>query len=278
MIHLENVTLSYGRRSVLRQLDLSLPAGHVCGLLGENGAGKSTLLKCIAGILFPDSGTIRVHHFIPGDRHVDFLSDVFFIPEEFTLPSLSIPDYMQLYASFYRNFDAALFCKLLEDFDVSPQAHLDQLSFGQRKKVFIAFGLASGTRVVLMDEPTNGLDIPSKSQFRKIIASAVSEDRCFLISTHQVRDLDNLIDYLVVLKDQQIILSESTASIESRLSFQLTQDVPEEALYSESSLRGALSITRNQMDNESPMDIELFFKALLLHESAICSVFNQDNN
>lgn len=274
MIHLENVCFAYNKQSILQDLNLNLPSGHVCGLLGENGVGKSTLLKCIAGTLFPDSGNILVQGLVPQDRQRKFLSDIFFIPEDFILPSLSISGYMHLYAPFYKNFDAALFFSMLKELEVPAQAHLDALSFGQRKKVLIAFGLACNTKVVLMDEPTNGLDIPSKAQFRKMMARTITTDRCFLISTHQVRDLDNLIDYLIVLKNQQVVVAESTAAIESRLSFQLSGHAPESAFYSERSLRGTLSVSPNTSGEESSIDIELFFKALLLNESAIRSVFN----
>lgn len=272
MIHLENVYFSYTKRNILQNIDLTLHSGHIYGLLGENGVGKSTLLKGIAGVVFPQSGGIHVYGFQPKDRQGKFLSDVFFLPEEFSLPSLSIRAYMDLYAPFYPKFDAALFYRLLDELEVSRQEHLDQLSYGQKKKVFIAFGLATQTRLVLMDEPTNGLDIPSKSQFRRIIASALTQDRSFLISTHQIQDLNNLIDHLIILKNQRIVLSDSLEHIANRLSFRLSADTPKGALYSERSLHGAHSVNPNTSHEEGTVEMDLLFKAILLKEKEVISV------
>lgn len=277
MIHLEHIYFAYNGRNILQNVDVSLQAGHIYGILGENGVGKSTLLKCMAGVIFPQSGTVHVNGFQPKDRQPEFLSDLFFLPEEFSMPSVSILRYMNLYASFYPKFDAELFHRLLEEFEVPEDAHLDRLSYGQKKKVFISFGIATQTRVVLMDEPTNGLDIPSKSQFRRIIASVLSEDRCFLISTHQVRDLDSLIDHLIILKDHRVVISDSIEHIGSQLSFQLSREVPESAFYSEHSIGGVHSVTRNTSGEEGPTDMELFFKAMLLNEKELTSVFEHQS-
>ncbi|HLT41627.1 MAG TPA: ABC transporter ATP-binding protein [Sphingobacteriaceae bacterium] len=267
MINLKNVSHAYHKnRPVLSDINLEIKAGHIYGLLGENGAGKSTLLKAIAGMVFPQQGEVTVLGHRPLERTPEFLSQLFFIPEEFSLPPVKISTYLDTYAPFYKDFDQDLFYQLISDFDVIEAAYLDQLSFGQKKKVFIAFGLATQTRLLLMDEPTNGLDIPSKSQFRKIIASTLTEDRCIIISTHQVRDLDNLIDELIILSKERIVLSASIDQICTQLSFKVLKETNEKVVYAEQTISGINAILANTEQEDTKIDIELFFKAMLLKE------------
>ena len=270
MINLKNVSYAYHKkRPVLSTINLEIKAGHIYGLLGENGAGKSTLLKMIGGMVFPQTGEVDVMGHCPAERTPEFLSQLFFIPEEFTLPPVKIAKYLDTYAQFYKDFNEELFYKLVKDFDIEATAHLDQLSFGQKKKVFIAFGLATQTRLLLMDEPTNGLDIPSKSQFRKVIASVLTEDRCIIISTHQVRDLDNLIDALIMINKERIALNASMDEIGRCLSFKVLKETNEKVIYGEQSLSGIQAILPNTEQEDTRIDIELFFKGMLLKETEL---------
>jgi ABC-2 type transport system ATP-binding protein len=189
MIELSNLSFSYTRETLFSQLDLSLRPGNICGLLGKNGAGKTTLLKLLAGLLFPQKGKARIMGMRPNDRSPAFLQELSFLPEEFSLPSVSPKKYEQLYAPFYPRFRSALFSNYLSEFEIEPNQNLDRCSFGQKKKFLLAFGLSTDSRLTLLDEPTNGLDIPSKRQFRKALASVLTDDRLIVISTHQARDL-----------------------------------------------------------------------------------------
>jgi len=273
MIHLQNISYAYHKsRPVLSNVNLDIKPGHIYGLLGENGAGKSTLLKSLAGLVFPQHGDIRVMGYQPAKRTPEFLSQLFFIPEEFTLPPVHLSRYLNTYTPFYRDFDRVLFDQLLADFDIGSNVHLEALSFGQKKKLFIAFGLAAKTRLLLMDEPTNGLDIPSKSQFRKIMATVLSEDRCFIISTHQVRDLDNLIDELIILGNKRIVLAASVEQICQKLVFKSATEMTDDMLYSEQTLTGVHAILPNTKAEETRIDIELFFKAVSAKGSQITQV------
>lgn len=273
MIHLQNISYAYRKsRPVFTGVNLDIKPGHIYGLLGENGAGKSTLLKSLAGLVFPQHGDIRVMGYQPAKRAPEFLSQLFFIPEEFTLPPVRLSRYLDTYTPFYRDFDRILFDRLLTDFDIGNDVHLEELSFGQKKKVFIAFGLATKTRLLLMDEPTNGLDIPSKSQFRKIMATALSDDRCFIISTHQVRDLDNLIDELIILSNRRIVLAASVEQICQHLAFKSTAETTDDMLYAEQTLTGVHAILPNTKAEETRIDIELFFKAVSVKGPQITQV------
>ena len=207
MIKLSRVSFGYSKKQPLFQdLDLELYDGNVYGLLGANGAGKSSLLQLISGLLFPTSGQIQVNHFEPKDRKPAFLQDIFLIPEEFYMPPIRLKDYVNMYQCFYPKFSQELFHKILQEFDLEDIIRLDKISFGQRKKAIIAFALATQTQLLIMDEPTNGLDIRSKSQFRKVIAASATEDKIMIISTHQVRDLESIIDPILVLNEGKITL------------------------------------------------------------------------
>lgn len=271
MIHLNNLSFGYSKKKILFQdLNLSLREGHIYGLLGKNGAGKSTLLKNIAGLAFPGKGTCNVLGFNPSKRQPAFLQEIFFIPEDMHLPPLNSIQYAKSTGHFYPKFDTDQFFKILNDFQVPADSKLSRLSFGQQKKVMIAFGLAANTSLLIMDEPTNGLDIPSKSQFRKIIASALTETRCIIISTHQVRDLDSLIDSLILLHNQEIVLNSSLDSISERLRFCNSSAVDEDMiLYSEEHLGGINTIALNKADAYSKVDMELLFNAIISNNQAV---------
>lgn len=271
MIELTNLTFGYSKKKLLfKNLNLSLQAGHIYGLLGKNGAGKSTLLKNIAGLAFPLEGSCTVRGFVSSKRLPAFLEELFFIPEEMYLPALTAAQFVKSTAHFYPNFDYDAFLKMLNEFEVSADSNLNKLSFGQQKKVMIAFGLAANTSLLIMDEPTNGLDIPSKSQFRKIIAAALTENRCIIISTHQVRDLDSLIDTLVVLHNQEIVLNSSLDIISEKLKFTGSSSVNfEDVLYSEEGHIGTNSIVANTNESSGKVDMELLFNALITNNKSI---------
>ena len=157
MIYIENLDFGYQKkREVFSGLNLSLTGGHIYGLLGKNGAGKTTLLKLIGGLLFPLRGRIEVCDAIPRLRKPSFLSDIFFIPEEICLPDMKMKDYFPLICRFYPKFDEELLFHAMEIFEVSESDKMGQMSYGQRKKALISLGIACNTRLLMMDEPTNG--------------------------------------------------------------------------------------------------------------------------
>ncbi len=270
MIQISNLDFGYSKKNLLfRNLNLNLKAGHIYGLLGKNGAGKSTLLKNICGVVFPLSGTCKVQGVESRKRLPSFLQDLFFIPEDIYLPDVRIDKFLQTTSNFYPQFNKQQFYKLLEEFEVSTDRSLNKLSFGQQKKVMIAFGLATNTSLLIMDEPTNGLDIPSKAQFRKIIASTLTEERCVLISTHQVRDLDSLIDRLVVIHNREVMLNSSLDEIVEKLFFVIGKTEGAEVLYSENSAMGSHSIIKNTEGRHSRADMELLFNAIISNQQSV---------
>jgi len=215
MIDVNQVSFSYERKKskVLDGFSMQLEKGAVYGLLGKNGTGKSTLLYLMAGLLRPQTGKVCYQGVDVTLRRPSTLQDMFLVSEEFALPSVSLKQYVKLNAPFYPNFSDELLRSCLRDFDMNEDIHLGELSMGQKKKAFMCFALATNTSLLMMDEPSNGLDIPSKSQFRKVIASGMTDEKAVIISTHQVRDIDSLLDHVLIMDRSELLLNESVASI-----------------------------------------------------------------
>jgi ABC-2 type transport system ATP-binding protein len=277
MIDIKNVDFSYSRNTkLLSNLSLQLETGRIHGLLGKNGEGKSTLLKLISGLVFPSLGEINVMGFEPGKRKPEMLQEIFFLPEELPQLNLSIENYEKVYAPFYPNFSGEQFNKYLKEFEIEDKkSMLNKLSLGQKKKVFLSLGLSTNTKLLLMDEPTNGLDIPSKVQFRRIVAAAISDERCLIISTHQVRDLDSLIDNIIIMDNHKIVFNEPIENITKKLLFTVSErnETDDSVIFSEDSLRGLYQIKENSSGEESKLDIELLFGAVLTNKERIRNLF-----
>lgn len=211
MIIAEHLTFGYGKnKQVFNDFNLEIEKGKIVGLLGKNGTGKSTLLYIICGLLKPSHGNVTIKGIDIRRRLPQTLSDIYLVPEEFDLPNLSIKQFVKLNSGFYPNFSNETLSTCLNDFDLGTDINLAELSMGQKKKAYMCFALATNTSLLLMDEPTNGLDIPSKSQFRKVIASGMTDEKTIIISTHQVRDIDRLLDHITIIDDTDVLLNKSS--------------------------------------------------------------------
>lgn len=210
MITIKDLTFWYSKQNkIFEKLNLELEAGHIYGLLGKNGAGKTTLLKLICGLSFPKSGTVAMDGLIPARRETGFLKDIFLVPEEISLPSLTPEKFADLYGGFYPAFDLAQFREILGKLEVETVQKFTGMSHGQKRKAMIAFALAANTRYLFLDEPTNGMDIPSKAAFRSMLAASFFEEKTIILSTHVVRDLESMIDSVIILENHRIILNQS---------------------------------------------------------------------
>jgi len=277
MIQIENVSFGYDRKKLLyKNLSLKLETGKIYGLLGRNGAGKSTLLKNMIGLLFPSNGNIYVNGFTPKKRLPCFLETIYFIPEEVYVPSLTIDRYVNLFAPFYPKFSREQFINHLDQLDVKTDDKLNTLSFGQQKKFVIAFSLACNTSVLLLDEPTNGLDIPSKKLFRKLIAAEMNDNRMIFISTHQIRDLDNLIDQVVIVDEGELLLNASVDIIGEKLVFKIVDKITniDETLYAEAAMNGTAVVIENLSAEDSKVNLEHLFNAVTENAVRIKEIFN----
>jgi ABC-2 type transport system ATP-binding protein len=276
MLEIKNLSFGYRRKSlILKDITLSLQDGHIYGLLGKNGAGKSTLLKNMVGLAVPVQGACMFNGNNVAGRPVQVLEDIFFIAEELFVPSLTPAQFVANTASFYPKFNQVDFYQYLKVLDVDLNAVMSKQSYGQQKKAMIAFGLAANTDLLIMDEPTNGLDIPSKMQFRKLIASVQTENRCIIISTHQVRDLDSLIDTLLVLHNSEIIVNKSLDQVVEKLHFGMyTSTDGLVVLYEEENIRGKHAIVQNTTGEFSKPDIELLFNAIIGNHPSLLEILN----
>ena len=275
MIQTERLTFGYkARRNVLNNISLELGEGHIHGLLGCNGIGKTTLLKLICGIMRPDSGIVRVCGMDPITRKPEMFADMIIVPEEFDLPNLSLEHYAKIMKPFYPRFDFGAMRGYAEALKVNTVDKLHNMSMGQRKKAYIAFALACNVRILLMDEPTNGLDIPSKSIFRRLIASYVDEQRMVVISTHQVADVESLLDNIVILDSQGVALAATTTEICSKLKFGRAK-AGDEVLYSETTIAGDMAVMANTEDEDTQLNIELLFNAVTANRTTINELFNR---
>ncbi|MDD5783114.1 MAG: ABC transporter ATP-binding protein [Muribaculaceae bacterium] len=281
MIRINNITFSYRRKAddVLTNLGLSIEPGAIYGLLGLNGEGKSTLLHLMAGVLTPNAGNITIDDVDVRLRRPSTLSKLFIVPEEFSLPEISLENYVRINAPLYPNFNRDDMERYLKEFGLNSNINLKGLSMGQKKKVFISFALAANTPVMLMDEPTNGLDIPGKSTFRKVISMAASDDRTIIISTHQVRDIDKLLDHIIVMFNHKLLLNEPISEISRRLAFVESNDAElvEKALYCQSSVAGKSLVLPNDNDDDSEVNLETLFNLAIEKPEVITQLFNHKN-
>ncbi len=275
MIEIKNLSFAYKKNKYLFDgLNLNLQKGKVYGLLGKNGAGKTTLLKQTAGMLFPHRGSIKINDEDIKKRTVKGLENYYFLPEEFEMPNLSISSYVKINSPFYKNFDVEKFNYCIDEFKLPKSNKLDKMSYGQKKKALISFALASQTPILFADEPTNGLDIPSKSIFRKLMAQSINQERLFVISTHQIKDIEGIIDAIVVVDNGQVIFNESLDKIAEKLNFKTIENIDNEnVIYSEKQFNQFQIIEKNQTGEPSRINLEILFNALI-NEDTIDSLKN----
>ena len=274
MITLKELSFSYSRKKeVLDRINLEVGSGHICGLLGKNGEGKTTLLNLLSGQIFPDQGSCLVLEEIPSERNARFLQQIFLLPEEISMPEVTAIEYIKMSAPFYPTFRDDICKACVESFEINLSDRLSKMSQGQRKKVAITLALAAHTPLLLMDEPTNGLDIPSKATFRRLVASLIDDNQTVIISTHQVRDLESLIDTVLILDQRQILLNKTLNEIGEKLYFGPL--LPEEkALYSEPTPQGTIGVTAREDKEETAVSLELLFNAAITYPKEIQRIMN----
>lgn len=282
MVDIQNLSFSYSRKkkNVLDDFSMFIADGGVYGLLGPNGVGKSTLLYLISGLLTPTAGCCRIDGIDSRLRLPETLKNVFLVPEEFEFPSVSLRTFVDLNSRFYPNFDEAEMRGNLEIFGLGEDLNLQALSMGQRKKVMLAFAIACNTRVVLMDEPTNGLDIPGKALFRRLISGKANDERLFIISTHQVRDIDSLLDHILIMDKTRVLLNASIDEIQQKLLFENTNDEETIArsLHHIPGLNGTNVIMENTFNEDTRLNLETLFDFAFANPTLLSSLFKNENS
>ena len=264
MVDINNVSFGYpGHGNLYENLSISLPQGSVYGLLGRNGSGKSTLLYLMAGLLRSRKGSILFMGDNVIKREPRTLGNMFILPEEFSLPKCNFMKYMKRYAPFYPRFSEETLKGCLAEFDMQYDMPMGELSMGNKKKAYVCFALATNVSLLLLDEPTNGLDIPSKIQFRRAVSKTMTDDKSVIISTHQVRDIDVLLDHLVIIDNGRLMLNTSTEEITRRYAFgeRATGEPVDDAVYVQRYVGGNKVIVENKTGEDTPLDLEMLFTA-----------------
>ena len=278
MLEINSITYGYKKKAKLyNEFSLQVEPNKVCGLLGHNGVGKSTLLYLMCGLLRPNEGTIKFNNEDVTKRNVSTLQEMFIVPEELELPKMTLKKYIDLNKVFYPKFSDVQVFRYLDCFDLDKDIHLDAISMGQKKKAYISFALATNTALLLMDEPTNGLDIQGKSQFRKLMTLAMEANKSIVISTHQVRDIDRMLDQIIILDDNGLMLNQSVANIREKIAFVQDKynDINDtEVLYTQPSISGNICMIENKKQLDTAIDLEMLYTGLLNNKERITDLFN----
>ena len=282
MITINNLDFSYKNVAVFKNISLEFKKGNIYGLLGENGVGKTTMLKIISGLQFPKNGTCVVDDFIPSERNPYFLQNIFYLPEEVITEDTTPEKFINKIGVFYPRYDHAYFLNLMKELEVDPSRKFNAMSYGQKKKSLLACALSLRTDYLLLDEPTNGLDIPSKALFRKVIlqhstdasTDAINRVPTIIISTHQVKDVENLIDPIVILDQDEVLLNATFEEISSKLYFDYGSEKSDEALYTEMIPGGYINVIQNKFGMESKVNVEALFNAVRNNKKKIREIFD----
>ena len=275
-IHTTRVNLE-AVKPVLENLSLTIEPGHVYGLIGRNGAGKTTLMNCITGILtfkrkhqpiYLDGVRLNVNN--PNDH-----AKLFYVTDTISSIHILADAFANTLACFYPSFSIESYKEYMEMFHMDRNVFIDELSLGEKKSVFLSYAFASGAPYIIMDEPTNGLDITSRKVFRKLIASYMTPDRAIVISTHHINEISSLLDHILILDKRHLVFDRSVMETGSVLSFIESddEDLRQQALYSMKSAYGNRMILPNTGGTDSEIDYELLFEAVLENGKAIIEMF-----
>lgn len=273
MIEIKNLAFSYGKTPVLKSITTNLEEGRIYGLLGENGVGKTTLLTLLCGLKKVTEGSISTDGENPFDRTPTLLQNQFYLPDEVLPVATRAERFAKERGAFWPKYDHSKFLEIMKEFENDPTKKMNQMSAGQLKKVYISLALACGCKYIFMDEPTNGLDIPSKTQFRSAIMKYTSDDSTIIISTHQVRDLENIIDPIIILDRQDVLLNASVEEITSRLFFDYGTQLHPESLYSEQLPGGFIQVYPNTTGEDSKINVEALFNAVHKNKELVKGMF-----
>ena len=280
VLSIRHLSKSFGSRRILTDINLDVTPGEIFGFLGPNGSGKTTTIKLMLGLLRMEQGEIRIcgrNIVTDFEEAVKSVGGIIENPEMYKY--LTGRQNLEQYARMYGNIPKERFDEVIRL--VGLQTRIDdkisKYSLGMRQRLGLAQAILHRPALLVLDEPTNGLDIPSKSQFRKVLASGMSEEKSVVISTHQVRDIDRLLDHVIVIDGSQVLLDESVVRITDKLFFaeQGMSDPTDDALYVQPSVHGNSVILPNHYGEESPLNLELLFNALLTEREKIQAIFNE---
>ena len=275
MIQIEGLHYGYGRAALYADFSAQIGQPGIYGVFGRNGSGKSTLLRLLCGLLTPWQGRVRVLGFQPRQRAAEFLASVYIVPEEFHLPNLTAAQLARTHGSFYPRFSHALFSDYLQVLEVPVDSRFEAMSLGQKKKAAIAVALATQTPLLLMDEPTNGLDIVGRGQFRELMRRPEQAQRVVMISTHQAHDLESILSHIWFIDQGRLALATRMDELAERLTMGVAataQALPTDGLLYQEALGAQVAYVARRVagvQEEGGLQLELLYKALSLNRDAM---------
>ncbi len=265
MVNIERVSYNYtDGKAVINDISATLDDGRIYGLLGKNGAGKTTLMKLVSGMVFPKQGRITIDGTDVSARNIKTMRETFFMPSEFKFSDMSMEKFVRLYSGFYPSFSREILEDCLQETGVERiirTAALERLSLGEKHKVMTAFAIASGTRLLLMDEPAGGMDIPTRATFRKLLLRHLRNDQTVVISTHHAAEFTNILSDVIILgHNGEMAFAGRTEDICDRYVFGIYPS-DSGALYAEPCAGGYHAVRERGLEGPSEIDLEILFNA-----------------
>lgn len=264
MLEIKDVTYGYGSTEpVIKRVSAQVAEGRIYGLFGLNGSGKTTLLKIMSGLLFPKEGTVSCEGKAVRDRKVETLQNIAFMPSELSFKKESLERFVSLNSVFYPMFSRSVFDDCIREFGLDAgTADLDMLSLGQKHKFMLSFILSLGTKFILLDEPMNGMDVPSRSMFRRLLMRHLREDQSLVASTHVMTDVSDIITDVMVLGNDGGLFCASLAGLSEKYAFGISTS-PDGALYSERCAEGYRVLVKNGQGTDSEIPLDILFNAII---------------
>lgn len=214
LLECSHLTKSFGKREVLKQVDLKLESGHIIGFLGPNGSGKTTMIKIMNGLLTPTEGEIR---FCGGSIGAESKKHISYLPDQTYLNmNQKVKDIIDFFSDFYEDFEEIRAYQMLQKLNISPQDQLKTLSKGTKEKVQLVLVMSRRAKLYILDEPIAGVDPAARDYILNTIISNYEPDASVLIATHLIADIENVLDEVIFLRDGQIVQHTSVDEIRGK--------------------------------------------------------------
>ncbi len=232
ILNIKNLAKSFGRKKVLENFNMTLQKGKVHGLIGKNGEGKTTLARMIMGIIPSSEGEIFYKDQKIEFKHTLYKKEIGYIPEDsFFYSWMTIKDLLDFNSSFYPKWNSKKANEFLEKFSLDKKQRIRTLSRGMKLKLGLIVALVSEPELLILDDPTSGIDVPTRQDFLRGIIRELSEaGTTILFSTHLIHELERIVDHLSILQDGHLILDEDYQKIKNaakRVRITFEDSVPE---------------------------------------------------
>ncbi|MDD6306550.1 MAG: ABC transporter ATP-binding protein [Clostridiales bacterium] len=214
LIECKDLTKTYGKKTALDHINLSIEGGHIIGLLGPNGSGKTTLIKILNGLLTPTSGSLYYREEAIGvdsKKHISYLPD-----HTYLNMNQRVSDVIAYFKDFYEDFDEARAYDMLEKLHIDPHDRLKSMSKGTKEKVQLILVMSRRADLYVLDEPIAGVDPAARDYILDVILSNYEPEASILISTHLIADIENILDEVIFIQNGQIRLTASVDDIREK--------------------------------------------------------------